>query len=127
MQCRVAGALRMILVGDRRSEKRHDSIARVLVDGSLEAVDSLGQDREEAIHDPVPLFGIYLLGEIHRALHVREQHGYLLSLAFEGGARSKDLLGEMLWGVGARVAFGQRDTGGKSGASLCIRPYEDLA
>jgi hypothetical protein len=72
----------MILVGNRGSEQRHDAVASVLVDRSLEAVNPVGEDREEAIHDLVPLFGIDLLGEIHRALHVGEEHGDLLALAF---------------------------------------------
>ena len=48
---------------------------------------------EEAVHDLVPLFGVELLGEIHRALHVGEEHGDLLALAFEGATRRQDLLG----------------------------------
>jgi hypothetical protein len=49
-------------------------------------VNALGEDGEEPIHDPVPFLGIDLLGEIHRALHVGEEHRDLLALAFEGGA-----------------------------------------
>ena len=77
----------MVLVRDRRAEQRHDPVAGVLVDRALEAVNALGEDREEAIHDPVPLLGIDLLGELHRALHVGEEHRHLLPLAFEGGLR----------------------------------------
>ena len=54
-------------------------------DRALEAVNALGKDLEEAIHDLVPLLGIDLLGELHRALHVGEEHRHLLALAFEGG------------------------------------------
>ena len=82
MQGRVAGALGVILVRDRRAEQRHDAVAGVLVDGALEAVHALGEDREEAIHDLVPLLRVELLGELHRALHVGEEHGHLLALAF---------------------------------------------
>ena len=85
MERRVAGAPRMVLVRDRRAEQRHDPVAGVLVDRALEAVNAVGEDREEAIHDLVPLFGIDLLGELHRALHVGEEDGHLLALAFEGG------------------------------------------
>jgi hypothetical protein len=60
-----------------------DPVTGVLVDGSLEAVNSLAEDREEAIHDLVPLFGIYLLGKGPSTLHVGEEHGDLLALAFE--------------------------------------------
>jgi hypothetical protein len=31
----------------------------------------------------VPLLGIDLLGEVHRALHVGEEHRHLLTLTFE--------------------------------------------
>ena len=85
MQRRVTGALGVVLVRDRRAEERHDAVAGELVDRALEAVHAVGEDREEAVHDLVPLFGIDLLGELHRALHVGEQHRDLLALAFEGG------------------------------------------
>ena len=61
--------------------------------------------REEAIHDPVPLLGVELLGELHRALHVGEQHRHLLALAFERGVRRENLVGEMLRRVGTGVTL----------------------
>ncbi len=61
------------------------AVARVLVDRPLEAVHAVGEDLEEAVHDPVPVLGVDLLGEIHRALHVGEEHRHLLALAFERG------------------------------------------
>jgi hypothetical protein len=69
-------------------------------------MDALGEELEESIHDHMPLFWIELLGEVHRALHVGEQHGHLLALAFQGGLRGEDLLGEVLRGVGAGIALG---------------------
>ena len=89
----------MILVRDRRAEERHDAVAGELVDEALEALDALGEDREEALHDAAPLLRVELLGELHRALHVGEEHRHLLALAFEGGLRLQDLLGEVLGGV----------------------------
>src|SRR5439155_22025655 len=62
-----------------------------------------GEELEEAAHDPVPVFGVELLGELHRALHAGEEDGHVLALAFEGGPRAEDLLGEVLRGVGAWV------------------------
>ena len=44
--------------------------------------------------------GSLLLGELHRALHVGEQHRHLLALALEGAAGA-DLLGEVLGDVRA--------------------------
>jgi hypothetical protein len=40
----------------------------------------VGEDREEALHDLAPLLRVVLLGEVHRPLHVGEQHGHLLAL-----------------------------------------------
>ena len=97
MQRRVAGALRVILVRDRRAEERHDAVAGVLVRRALEAVHAVGEDREEAIDDAVPLFRVELLGELHRALHVGEEHGHLLALAFEGGARGAGFCRRGAW------------------------------
>jgi hypothetical protein len=99
-----AAAFRVILVRDRRAEEGHDSIPGVLVHRPLEAVDTFGEDREEPIHDFVPLFGIDLLRELHRALHVGEQDGHLLPLAFESGLRLQDLLSQMPRRIVARRA-----------------------
>jgi hypothetical protein len=49
----------------------------------------------------VPLLRIDLLRERHRALHIGEQHGDLLALAFESGARGENFVGEMFGSVGA--------------------------
>ncbi len=76
---------------------------RRVVHPTLEAVNAVGEDREEPIHDLVPLLGIYLLGELHRPLHVGEEDGYLLPFAFESAARGEDLLGEVFRGVTAGV------------------------
>jgi hypothetical protein len=88
VQRRIAGTLCVVFVRDRRAEQRHDAVTSVLVDRALETVNSLGEDREEAIHDLVPLLGIDSLREIHRPLHVGEEHGDLLALALEGAAGS---------------------------------------
>src|SRR5207247_9931379 len=92
----------VILVGDRRAEERHDPVAGVLVHGPLEAVHALGEELEEAVEDAVPLLGVELLGEVHRALHIGEEDRHLLALAFEGGAGAQDLLGEVPGRVVAR-------------------------
>src|SRR6266542_4583031 len=57
-QCCIASPRRMILVSDRCAEQRHDSIARVLIDRPLEAVDTISEDLEEALHDSVPFLGV---------------------------------------------------------------------
>jgi hypothetical protein len=106
MQRRVAGAPGVVLVRDGRAEERHDAVAGVLVDRALETMDAVGQDHEEAVHDAVPLLGIDPRREVHRALHVDEEHGHLLALALEGGAEREDLLGEVLRRVGGGRALG---------------------
>ena len=96
---RITGALRMILMRNRRAEQRHDAIAGVLVDRAFEAVHTLAQDREEAIEDAMPLFRVELLGQFHRALHIGEQHRDLLALAFKCGLRLQNFVGEVFGGV----------------------------
>ena len=51
VQGRVAGALRVVLVRDRRAEQRHDAVAGVLVHRALEAMHAVGEDLEEAVED----------------------------------------------------------------------------
>ena len=100
----MAGALGVILEGERGAEQRHDAVAGVLVDRALVAVHAVGEDGEEAVHDAMPFLRVEPLGELHRALHVGEQHRHLLALAGEGVARAEDLLGEMARRVGERCA-----------------------
>jgi hypothetical protein len=104
VQRRVAGALGVVLVRDRRPEERHDAVAGVLIHRALEAVDAVGEHLKEAVHGAVPLLGIELLGELHRALHVGKQYRHLLALALEGRAGGQDLLDE----VTRRVRNGRR-------------------
>jgi len=100
MQRRVAGALRVVLVRDRRAEEGHDAVAGVLVHRPLEAVHAVGKDLEEAIEDGVPLLRIELFRQLHRALHVGEEDGHLLALAFEGRLGLEDFVGQVLGCVG---------------------------
>jgi hypothetical protein len=100
VQRRVAGALGVIFMRDRRPEESHDAVAGVLVHGTFEAVHPLGEDGEELVEDRVPLLRVELLGQLHRARHVGEQHRHLLALAFERGLRLQNFLGEMLGRVG---------------------------
>jgi hypothetical protein len=95
MQGGVAGALRVILVSDRCTEEGHDPIASVLIDRPLEAVNAVGEDLEEVLHDPVPFLGIELLREVHRPLHVGEENRDLLALTLESAPRRENLLGEV--------------------------------
>ena len=117
---RVAGALGVVLVGDRGAEQRHDAVAGELVDRALEAVDALAEDREEALHDLPPLLGVASLGELHRAHHVGEQHRHLLALALQGALAGADLLGEVLGDVEAR-------SGGAAGPPIAAAPLRAVS
>ena len=129
LQSRVAGALGVVLVRDRCAEERHDAVARVLVDRSLEAVHVVREDLEEAVEDAVPRLRVELLGELHRTLHIREEHGHLLTFALECAAAGQDPLRQVLWGVGGEVALGccglRRDGGVRTVILLlAINPRE---
>ena len=104
---RVAGALRVILVRERRPEQRHHAVARVLVDRALEAVDGVGEQREEPVEHAVPGLGARALGQPDRVHHVDEQHGHLLALALEHAARAEDPFGQVV----GRVRAGLRHAG----------------
>ena len=101
---RVARPHGVVLVGERRSEERHDPIAHHLVDRALVAVDGLHHPFEDRVEELPGLLGVPVREQLHRALEVGEEHGDLLALAFEGGLRGEDLLGEVLGGVGLRGA-----------------------
>ena len=93
-------APRVVLVGDRRAEQRHDAVAEELVDRALVAVD-LGQHQlEGAGHEGVDVLGIEALGDRGEAGDVHEEHRDLLALALDRALGREDLLGEVLGGVG---------------------------
>jgi len=132
----VAGAPRVVLVGDRRAEERHDAVSGVLVDGALEAVDALREDLEEALEDRVPGLGIHLLRQLQRLLDVGEQHRDLLALALQRRLGPKDAVDEMLRGVVAGGAsrcppFPNGDPGDRTGGVTLLgsrsEPGQDLA
>jgi hypothetical protein len=116
-----------VLVRDRRAEQGHHPVARVLIDGPLEAV-NLGRDHlEAALEDAVHVLGVELLGQRCEAREVGEEHGHLSSLALECRAIAEDLLGQVfrrVRGDGARRhrdgcrAGRSRGQGGQAGAAL---------
>ena len=95
----VKRAGRVILVGDRRAEQRHDAVPEKLIDRALVAVNRVQDHLEGAVHDGVDLLGIQALGHRREAGHVGEHHGDLLALSLDGALRREDLLGEMPRGV----------------------------
>ena len=57
---------------DRCPEQGHDAVAGVLIDRAFEAMHAIGEDLKDAIKDLVPLLGVELLGEFHRAFDIGE-------------------------------------------------------
>jgi hypothetical protein len=108
MQRGITGAARVILVRDRRAKERHDAVAGELVDEALEALHTVRENLEKAVHDLRPLFRVELLGQLHRALHIGEQDRDLLAFAFQRGARGQDLVGEVFGSVSAWRGFCRR-------------------
>ncbi len=82
----VAGPHGVILVGDRRTEQRHDPVAHHLVDGALVAVDGLHHPLEDRVEELPRLLGITVGEQLHRALEVGEEDRDLLALALEGSS-----------------------------------------
>jgi hypothetical protein len=99
-QGRVARPHRVILVGKRRPEQRHDPVAHDLVDGALVPVDRLHHPLEDRVEELPRVLGVTVGEQLHRALQIGEQHGDLLALALQRALRRKDLLREVLGGVG---------------------------
>ena len=79
------GAMGVVLVGDRRAEQRHHTIAEELVDGPLVAVDGLDDDLERPVHDRVDLLGVQALRHRREAGDVAEHDRHLLPLSLDGG------------------------------------------
>ena len=107
----------VVLVGERRAEQRHDPVAHDLVHRALVAMDRVHHVLEHRIEELARVLGIAVGQQFHRALQVREQHGDLLALTFQGGLGGEDLLGQMLRGVALRAGrLGRRDRPERRGA-----------
>ena len=74
---------RMVLMGEGCAEEGHDAVAGELVDRPLVLVDLIHEDLEAAIHDPVDLLGVELLGEGGEVRHVGKEDGDELALPFD--------------------------------------------
>ena len=98
----VASPDRVVLVGHRRPEQRHDPVAHDLVHRALVAVDGLHRRLEHRTEELLGLFGVAVGQELHRPLQVGEEDRHLLALALERGLRGQNLLREMLGSVRPR-------------------------
>jgi hypothetical protein len=108
----------VILVGKGGAKEGHNPVAHDLVHGALVAVDGLHHPLEDGIEKLPSFLGVPVGKQLHRAFEVREQHGDLLPLAFEGCLRRQDAFGEVPGGVSVRgreprLGLG-RDAGGSS-------------
>ena len=93
---RVAGAERVIFVGERGAEESHDAVAHDLVDGAFVVVDGLHHALQDGVEQVARLLGVALGEQLHGALEVGEENGHLLALAFQRAAGSQDAGGEVL-------------------------------
>jgi hypothetical protein len=71
---RVARPHRVVLVGDRRPEQRHDPVAHDLVHGALVAVDRLYHALEDRIQELAGFLGISIRQQLHGSFEVGKQH-----------------------------------------------------
>jgi hypothetical protein len=117
----VARADRVVLMGERRAEERHDAVAHHLVHRALVAVHRLHHSLQHRIEEFARLLGVAVGQQLHRALQVREEDGDLLPLALEGGLGGSDLLGEVLRGVRLR---GRRTNRGRCASGDSIAALE---
>src|SRR5260370_13395760 len=81
---------------ERRGKEGNNRVAHHLVDGTLVAVDGLHHAFQDGVEKLASLLGIAVGEQLHRALEVGEEDRDLLTLAFQGCLRGKDLLGEVL-------------------------------
>jgi hypothetical protein len=103
-QSGVAGAHRVVLVGERCTEEGHDAVAHHLVHRALVAVHRFHHPVEHGVEDPAGVFRVAVGEQFHRALHVGEQHRHLLAFAFQRTLRCEDFIGQVLGSVGLRGA-----------------------
>jgi hypothetical protein len=68
VDCRIAGPHRVILVGDRRPEERHDPVAHHLVHRTLVAVDRLHHAVEHRVQELPGVLGVAVGEQLQRAL-----------------------------------------------------------
>jgi hypothetical protein len=123
----VAGAHRVVLMGQRRPKRGHDAVAHDLVDGAFVLVDGLHHALQHRIEEVPCLLGVPVGQEFQGPFQVGKQHGHLLAFAFQGTAGGQDLLGEIGWRVGQRrPCWGLRWHGGGYGSRASgARPDED--
>ena len=92
-QGRVTRPHGVVLVGDRRSEERHDAIAHHLIDRAFVVMDGVHHALDHGIENLSRFLGVAADEQLHRPLQIREQNSHLLALALEGVPDVADPLG----------------------------------
>ena len=110
---RIACAYRMVLVGERGAEERHDPIAHDLVHRALVAVHRLHHPLEDGIEDPPRLLRVPIGEQLRRPLHVGEEDRHLLALTLDGGLGGENALGQ----VPGCVGLGRTEADGGAGVA----------
>src|SRR5215831_10753248 len=95
----IARSDRVVLMGNRGSEQRHDPVTHDLVDRALIAMDRFHHLLEHRVEHPAGLLGVTVGQQLHRALEIGKEHGDLLALALERIPGRENLLGEVPRGV----------------------------
>jgi hypothetical protein len=94
-QGRVAGADRVVLLGQRGTEQRHDPVTQHLVDGALIPAHSLDHAFEDRVEQAAGVFGVAVGQEFQGPLEVGEEDGDLLALPLTVGGRGDPLFGQV--------------------------------
>jgi len=93
---RIASPHRMIFVGDRCAEQRHDPVAHDLVHRALIVMDGLHHPLKDRVENRPRLLGIAVCEQLHRPSQIGEEHGHVLALTLQGAPGREDFLGEVL-------------------------------
>ncbi len=75
--------LGMALVGDRRSEKGHNTIPGELIDRTFVSMDLIHQYLEAPVHDLMDFLGIEFFRNGRTIGDIGKEYGYLLSFTFD--------------------------------------------
>jgi hypothetical protein len=98
----ITGPHRVILMGDRRAEQRHDAVAEHAVDGALIAMDGIDHQLDHGVEKLLRILHVAAGNHLQRAFDVGKQHRDLLALAFQRRLGRENFVDQMLRRVIAR-------------------------
>jgi hypothetical protein len=85
----------MVLVGDRRTEDRHDAVTEDLIHRALVSMHGIDHDLLQRVEYRTDRLGVEVLHQVGRTLDVGKEDGDLLAFALDRSACAQDLLGEL--------------------------------